>query len=163
MLISQAQALTWGTEEKVKPVIVLSRMSMGWRQEQSPSGAHVISVVLQHLKALLCCGGSFSGHILPGFLAFSFFSFQIICSSFAPSPVSHILGQCSVFSYFVLNHSGARGGWHFVYTSAVLLPFLEPLLQPTKFTASFLLLFSSLLNSLLHPIPSPVALHFPLS
>lgn len=152
----------------MKPMGVLGRMSVRWRQEQSLSGARGhFCRVLQHFKAPLCYRGSFSGYIIPGFLAFSFFPFRLFaCLLLLLQFLTSVLGQCSVFSYLVLNHSGARGGWHFVYTSAIFLPFFflpEPLLQPTKFTASSLLLFSSLLNSLLHPIPSPVALHFPLS
>lgn len=109
----------------MKPMVVLGRMSVRWRQEQSSSGAHGhFCRVLQHFKAPLCYRGSFYGYIIPGFLAFSFFPFRLFaCLLLLLQFLTSVLGQCSVFSYLVLNHSGARGGWHFVYTSAIFLPF----------------------------------------
>lgn len=85
MLISQAQALTWGTEE-VKPVVVLSRMSMGWRQEQSPSGTHVISVESCSTLNHLCVVGAPSlGTFCLAFLhfLFSFWDYLLVFCSFS--------------------------------------------------------------------------------
>lgn len=166
MLISQAQALTWGTEE-VKPVVVLSRMSMGWRQEQSPSGTHVISVESCSTLNHLCVVGAPSlGTFCLAFLhfLFSFWDYLLVFCSFS-SFSQMFLDRVVCFCIMFWITAGQEVVDILFIPVLVCYPFffLEPLLQPTKFTASFLLLFSSLLNSLLHPIPSPVALHFPLS
>lgn len=98
---------------------------MGWRQEQSPSGAHHISLEsCSTLKPLCVTGAPALGKFCPVFSHFLFLPFRLFaCLLLLLQFLTSVLGQCSVFSYLVLNHSRARGGWHFVYSSAILLPF----------------------------------------
>lgn len=142
----------------------LTDISGGEGRSGALLGPLVVSVESCSTLKFLCGSGAPSlGTCYAWFSCLFFFSFP--CLSLVPSEsLANVLGQGCVFSHLGLNLGGAGVGWRFVYTSAVLLPFVclnlfysQPNLLPPPccYFPLYWLPFP--------PNPSSMTLHFPLS
>lgn len=123
----------------------------GWRQEQSPSGTlGPFCRVLQHFKALLWYGGS--KHLMPGFLAFSFFPFRLFaCLLFLLSLLQMFLAKVVCFHILVW----ILGEQEVVGVLFVLVLFCYPLFAWASFTAKqiYCLLLAAIFLFIGYPSP----------